>query len=319
MNRIKLIDFFNAISRSLTPTTYILYGDFSTNSLFFYCVRRWIEKNYKNIVVVDLDKTTIVDIVRNLETSLLGNSLLFWILVPTEQKSKGVQDLMPYFLAYKGPHTVVFCTISSITDYNGKHNTRINYTDIALHMDIDLLQYCTREGIIGHSLQLAAIDVIEQKLNQLSLDEVALLAEYLSVCGKQKKQFMQHWIDKIIPCEQSLFLISQHLFAKKTKDFFTHWVRVYNDYSVQFWITFWAEQMWRSAVYVKLMQQYNHVEAKKIVFRLPFSFIKRDWKHYSVNQLHDAHKKLYHIDCFAKRGGDGFGSLELFFAQFLTT
>lgn len=319
MNTMKLSDFFDDISISLAPVVYILQGDFSKSALFFKFVRRWIEKKHKKIIVIDLDQTNFSEIVRQLETSILGHTGLFWFLPRSEQKTKNSLESVHYFLSYKGPHTIVFCDAFSVklSDCKMQESIVINQVDVSKTMDILLFQRCINEGIIGYSLQSGTVDIVAHKLKQISFDQATLLAEYLSICGKQKKHFIHDWLDRVIPSDHSLFLLSQYLLAKKSKDFFIHWSLIFNQYSVQFWVTFWAEQMWRSATYLQLMQQQNHAEAKKIVFRLPYSFVKRDWQNYSIKQLQDAHNRLYLIDCFTKRGGDGFGLLELFFTHFL--
>jgi hypothetical protein len=63
------------------------------------------------------------------------------------------------------------------------------------------------------------------------------------------------------------------------------------------------------------MQQKKVVEAKKAQYKLPFSFINRDWSSYSLDELRDAHHCLATLDYQLKNGSSDIG-LEYFYTKF---
>ena len=68
-------------------------------------------------------------------------------------------------------------------------------------------------------------------------------------------------------------------------------------------------------MYADLMKQKKQAEAKKAQYKLPFSFINRDWHMYSLDELRNAHDCLTKIDFQLKNGASDIG-LEYFYTQF---
>jgi hypothetical protein len=88
-----------------------------------------------------------------------------------------------------------------------------------------------------------------------------------------------------------------------------------DDYAPTFWANFWADQIWRAYVYCDLMKQQRHTDAKKVQYKLPFSFINRDWHRYDLAELRNAHHFLTTLDFRLKNGSSELG-LEHFYSQF---
>jgi hypothetical protein len=61
--------------------------------------------------------------------------------------------------------------------------------------------------------------------------------------------------------------------------------------------------MFRAFYYVSYRRQQQMVEAKKVGFKLPFSFLRADWQRYQPDFLARVHNELYMIDGNLKRGG----------------
>lgn len=74
--------------------------------------------------------------------------------------------------------------------------------------------------------------------------------------------------------------------------------------------------MWRAACYTQAMSSNDTQEARKIGYRLPFLYLKRDWKEYSLSELQRAHHALYRID-FALKNGESDLQIDTFFNAFL--
>jgi hypothetical protein len=121
----------------------------------------------------------------------------------------------------------------------------------------------------------------------------------------------------VVAPAQSMFNLSTYLFQKNGDKFFELWKRIAESYSAPFWVAFWSEQLWRASMFVTLNKQRKYNDARKIAFRLPFSFINRDWHNYSADELAAAHDFIYRLDGRLKNGGSDIG-LDLFYAQFLS-
>jgi hypothetical protein len=151
----------------------------------------------------------------------------------------------------------------------------------------------------------------------VSLDTSILLIEYARLLGRNSQIFFQQWLPHIVVPDVSLFSLSQALFDKNARQFFTQWQRVSALYSPPFWVSFWSEQLWRACCYIYLQKNGKKDEAKKMCYRLPFSFIETTWRHYTIDELRYAHQLLYDIDYHLKQGGSEHG-LELLYARFFT-
>ena len=150
----------------------------------------------------------------------------------------------------------------------------------------------------------------------LSLDKLCVLAHYASLLGNNHQEFVREWLSLLVPQEASLFALSQHLFAGKRHAFYTLWKKMAPTYSLPFWLAFWSEHVWRAHYFCVAMKQNRREDAQQIAARrLPFSFMKYDWKKYKPNQLQESHQYIYTIDYLMKNGGNH-DLLESFFASF---
>ena len=151
--------------------------------------------------------------------------------------------------------------------------------------------------------------------DHLSLDSACLLAHYEVVVGKGVADFFSQWGLQIMEPASSLFTLSQHLFGKKRSPFFRQWAAIAPLYMPAFWASFWADQIWRAYIFCDLMKKQKYTESKKAQYKLPFSFINRDWKSYSATELRNAHQLLSTMDFQLKNGGSEIG-LEHFYGKF---
>lgn len=154
-----------------------------------------------------------------------------------------------------------------------------------------------------------------KKYKTISLDTACLVLQYVQVLGSAQRDFMNEWLDALIVPQQSLFLLSQYFFARQPTSFFVQWSKLVDAYSPQFWCVFWSEQLWRAYHYVYLTRQGNISTAREAGFRLPFSFLRKDWRTLPLNNIKKAHERMYEIDFSLKNGGDS-GVFDLFYSQF---
>jgi hypothetical protein len=133
--------------------------------------------------------------------------------------------------------------------------------------------------------------------------------------GPESDEFFAQMLRQLLPPETSLFALSGAFLSKKSAHFYSLWKQVGPRYSEQFWCSFFADLVWRSAHYIRLAQENNMVAARAMTYGLPFSFTKTDWRTISQAELIAAHQAIYTAD-FALKNGGGHVALDLFFSSF---
>lgn len=250
----------------------------------------------------------------SLETSFLGMNKWYWLSL-TELDERKQRQIVAYLNGYQGPHKLFIAAdeeqIASMTANTAMcvvmvppHVTSVTFTEVAHHLYPSTL-------LKGISLFSAAL--FKRRLN-IPLDTGCLLMHYATVLGTGVPQFIAEWVDKIVLADTSLFTLSQYFFARDTQRFFTLWRSIKDDYPEVFWLTYWSEQLFRACIVVNLQRANNPVEAKKMSFRLPFSFMQKDWRLHSSSELKNAHNFVYAMDYKVKNGG--MGMMELMYAKF---
>ena len=266
------------------------------------------------VEVIDLAMEDNAVIRAKLETSFLGMHSWYWLKNFSDLHEQTKLSWLKYLVNYAGPHSVGFFVQEADTE---REKIKGLVVDIPEFVDaplfLQLATFFTDGGIKKDSF---LIDLVK-KNKTISLDTACLLGHYGKLLGSREDPLTNLWLFSIIAPERSLFTLSQYFFVKKSKEFFQQWALIMQDYSEVFWVSFWAEQLWRAYYFTKLNRNKQFAEAKKIGFRLPFSYIQREWKHYSLEELQQAHQWLYEIDYSLKNGGDS-SSLELFYSKFLT-
>ncbi|SRR3989344_8709343 len=244
-----------------------------------------------------------------LQTSFLGSNSCYWLgsfddLAKSKQKA-----WLEFFNSYQGPHTLLFYS-STALDVAAEHREIIELPDA---VDASLFQK------VAHMLGAQTVSFRSQLFSQtdkLSLDEAYLFVKYDMVLGKGSQEFVTDWLPDMVVPEVSLFALSQALFDRKSSSFFRLWKQLSHRYPAPFWTTFWSEQMWRAYHYVSFQKKGKQLEAKKMGYRLPFSFLNRTWRNYSPEDLKSYHSFLYDIDFHIKNGGSD-NVFDLFYATVL--
>ena len=123
-------------------------------------------------------------------------------------------------------------------------------------------------------------------------------------------------LDRIVAPDYSLFMLSTFFFGKKKKSFFALWLGVKDLYPEAFWTSYWSEQIFRAYGYSQYAKRQDFTKAKKIGYRLPFSFIQKDWRSVEQSALVKAHQSIYSADWHAKNSLHPY--LEIAFLEFMS-
>lgn len=282
--------------------------------LFFSHIISFLHRSCVSIHRLDVVDSDIGLVKAQLSTAGFGGQSLYWLNNFHALTAKKQQEWLVYLQSYSGPHKILFFCDDA---HSGAYRSNDQMKIITIPDAITLQEYpLIRFLVQGSSLQKSSFaSGIAQHTQSLSLDSACLFAHYEVVVGNNGNDFFAYWIAHIIEPSSSLFLLTQHLFSKKTKLFFAQWVYNAENYTPPFWATFWADQVWRAYIYCDLMKQKKYDEAKRAQYKLPYSFINRDWSNYSLRELQKAHHFLSDMDFSLKNGGSEIG-LELFYSNF---
>ncbi len=285
--------------------------------LFFHHVIGFFKKNNLNIESI----SCIADIAALkavISTMSFAGQNTYWLADFHQLSDKKQQELFQYLSTYQGPHRILFFCDKVPNDLIISVQKNIDGLNcIALPQDIVPQDFSKIRFLVSEQLQHKSnfAAQISMYADYLSLDLLCLFAHYELVLGKNSDDFLTHWITRIIDPTSSLFVLSQHFFSKNSKSFFRQWAPISEQYQPTFWASFWADQIWRAYIYADLMKQKRYADAKKVQYKLPFSFINRDWSRYDSAELCNAHQFLTSLDFRLKNGNSELG-LEHFYSQF---
>lgn len=250
------------------------------------------------------------DIYRELETTFLGQERLIWLQGYTNLSERDAAHWSSYIQAYTGPHRIIMvmhAVPSGSADWC-KIPAMVHKRECTL-----LYRFLAQRDLLPHELErLQDLFVQHEKID---LDMACMLYWYTQLLGRDTREFNQDWLVRLGTSHSSLFSLSQHLFARALAPFMQQWAAMQSAYSEQFWIAYWSEQFWRASWYAFYMQHKQIAQAKKMGFRLPYSFLQKDYRHYKAETLASYVSQLYAIDTALKRGGSS-GTLDLFFYRF---
>jgi len=276
--------------------------------LFFYQLISFLKKNntaIESINCVDVDTASVKGL---LSMVSFAGPTTYYLEQFSALPVKKQQELFEYLHAYTGPHRIIlFSEVLPTVEMKV-----ITLPEEMAPRDYFLVRFLLSDILQGKS---AFSSELIMRTDQLSLDKACFFAQYELLLGKSTDDFFEQWMIHLAEPSSSLFTLSQYFFAKKNRLFFRQWATMSELYMPPFWATFWADQIWRAYVYCDLMQQKKQIEAKRAQYKLPFSFINRDWAAYKLAELRNAHQFLSTLDFQLKNGFSEIG-LEHFYTQF---
>lgn len=280
--------------------------------LFFSILCNRIKQNIQiPVAYIDVAQEDFNNIQSKLETSFLGQASFYWLKSAVDIDEKKRKQLISYLSHYQGPNSVgVFVPLELSVPQDA--------VEIIVDPLIDQKTFVLFMKFLDANSNLTSSQLIVRVFKQnetIPLDTACLLMHYARVLGSNSDYFISSWLEKILTPEKSLFTLSTYFFAKKANLFFKEWARIHAEYSEQFWIAFWSEQLWRAYHYVEYSRLKQFTIAKKIAHRLPFTFMQRDWQQFQAQELSEAHQFIYDIDCALKNGAQA-TALDVFYSKF---
>lgn len=248
-----------------------------------------------------------------LSTTFLGQHDVIWCGNISVLDSALKKSMLSFLSTYEGPHALyAFITEKDLPESFDKQQV-INLNDPLSPAEREQLIALLFDRLEWKHL----FELTQESYKTMSLDTLVLFAQYRLVLGKNVQPFMQTWFEKIVAPDESLFTLAQWFFARKPQHFYRTWQVLKDAYDPVFWTTFWSEQVWRAYYTVSFCKAQELAQAKQMAYKLPFSFLQRDWKQFSESELLRAHDFLTTADFRIKNGASDL-FLDLFFNNFFS-
>ena len=278
-------------------------------SLFLATLFSRIKEQYPGSSL-DVEDRSLPETMVQLRMSFLGSRLLYFVknthLLPLAEKRLWSQ----YLTTYEGPHCLLV--------YDSPRSPTETMLTIELPEKVDSMLYSLLFRFFHPEAPLDTGFVRKLFMQQptITLEAAVTLMSYQTVIGKNADLFFKDWFARIQSPQKSLFQLSQYFFAQQPQQFFNYWKGCKEDYPEEFWVNYWSEQLWQAVLFISRAHTEGIESAKEQAYRLPFSFIERDWKRYTPQSLVNAHQFLYQFDYTLKNSIESQG-LELMYHLFL--
>ena len=284
--------------------------------LFFSFLLDFIKKKQGlSSLVLDLERIRLEEAMVKVSMVPFGGSLLYWTTYLGVGGHKKSESFLRLLTHYMGVNTVMLNVSHAMLIPKG--TTHINYIEVEETCDrklFDLLMSYFTPGI--EKMERNKLIKLVFQGAAVSIEEGCSFLRYVDILGCNVSLLSMILAENASVSHSSLFFLSRYFFAKEAKNFFTLWFFLCKRYSPLFWITFWSDQMWYAFHYAYFRQREDLKQAKMVSFRLPFSFLQKDWSNYVSKELIVAHQFISSIDFHLKNGGHSF-SLDLFLSKFL--
>jgi hypothetical protein len=260
---------------------------------------------------IDLDTSSLAQVVGQLQTSFLGMGLTYYLRNCHELDKKNRQTLFEFLSNYSGPHQILLCALNEDAIRLGKQCVVELPDTIQAACFTSLLLFLKKKN---SSQTQKFIQALCSSYTTITLDQACMIISYMQVIGKYDE--CSHVLERILESERSLFALSQHFFAHDSANFFRLWGAFEAEYPMTFWCTYWSEQLWRAYYTAYYLERKQPAQAKSIGYRLPFSYVQKDWKKNSLEQLQRAHHSIYELDAAYKNNIETQAGIELFYNKF---
>lgn len=276
------------------------------------CISLFKADGYQ-IETMDVSRINYSQVVSQLETSFLGMSLYYWLKGFDDIDPKYRNLLIDFLSRYQGPHKVIV-----FINHGDSARLEKYHPVVSLVSTVDSSLFAAILNFFKKKTTASITKLVTQIMstyNTIDLDQACMIMNYMHVMGRSDEP-TQQLFEKILQSERSLFILSQHFFSKDSSAFFALWSRFELEYPMTFWTIFWSEQLWRAYHALYFLKHNNNTQAKTIGFRLPFTFIQRDWKKTTLLELRNAHQSIYELDLAYKNSVETQAGIDLFYSKF---
>lgn len=239
------------------------------------------------------------NITQRLAMSFLGVTEFYYLTGAQELSDKKIEQLRALLASYQGPHIAL---LALTKEDNKEFGDGILLTqEPTLQETVQLLALLEQQEQVRARIELF-FTALYKRGYKFSLDEIARLLPYAQLVGARVDEFAAAVLPKVIASDHTLFELATAFFARDTETFKTLYEALAQEFQTPFWLTYFSEQAFRAYWYIVYKHAGKLVEAQKIGYRLPFSFLQKDWRHHDKDALLKLHDRLYQCDSDFKLG-----------------
>lgn len=230
--------------------------------------------------------------------SFLGSYSLFYLKNADELSDKKRSQLISFLSSYNGQHVLV---LSVSLDFPFISQQTFELNDF---LNLDQLRelVCLFERDSSVQMRKIAFYLALSRQFQFTPDIFARLWSYAGLVGARVEQFSVTILPYLVTQDYTLFELSTAFFARDVKKFMKVFELLNAEFQAPFWVSYFSEQIFRAFWYVYFKKNNKLVDAQKIAYRLPYSFVQKDWKTHDYKLLAELHEKLYQFDTDFKHG-----------------
>ncbi len=211
--------------------------------------------------------------------------------------------------------------IKKIIQNSKKKNYYIFYLSNLLQYNLKDYSYYVIDDIISEDKKIILIDFLRNNTKLEFFSEIDYIFKYFykkiekyihlefifnlfKYITNVKKNNLGEFIDSYIISSDhlllscSIFDISTYFFQKKMNMFFEKWKVIKNNYSMEFWLYFWQDQLWYAQLALLNKNNIQDIIFYKKVNRW---FLKTGINCYLKNDLLNASLRLYRLDYLYKK------------------
>jgi len=279
------------------PGFSLIVSDPEQSSLFWYQLRHAHEHR---VLTLPSTHQEYAAWAAELSQSFLGQTQVYWLASMTGYtKSSKVREQVQSFLrTYQGPHAVWgVCTQEVAADYSGAKKQVVS----PLISVQDMGEVSGLLGYVRSAKVLEALSLFGPR-DMVSLDTVTQVLWHADYVPMKERAQTAHFLQSLLPQEAALSHLAELFFKRKKEAFFAAWQRCSAQYGDMFWISFWAEQLWRAYWVCFYMKRGQQTRAKGMAFRLPASFFLQEWRQHTPEGLLAWYEAVAFFDASLKKG-----------------
>lgn len=234
-----------------------------------------------------------------LQQTILGQISFFWLGDVDESfTQKQATFLIEALSKYSGENRIAFFA-REVPQKNLIVELPLP-SEITLDEGIVLIKFFFSK-MLNNSQKLHAIELLFKQCKTISLNLFMTIMDSFELVHSKNLDLLLEYLAPTLPFNAELSQLSQAFFKRDTL-FFKYWQELNKIYPPVFWLVFWGDQWWRAFHLTTFALQKNIILAKKMGFKLPYSFITKDWQSYQPQYFQNLLAKLYAVDYNIKQG-----------------
>jgi hypothetical protein len=191
-------------------------------------------------------------------------------------------------------------------------SVQVLFIKVPEQLSIEVFSLCAQAVGFSSSIPLEEIFTLSF---QMSLDSALILFDHVACLSRRTWESSKGYLFGLLSDVNELRDLSEAFWTRNQKRFFLEWNKISADYSENFWISYWSNQVFLAYFYIDRASSGQKITPQGQEHSLSPTFTwKNGWKKYSKSYCFILHKILFEVDSELKKG-----SAESILEYFLTT